>query len=200
MNQALSFSQSCENNKTVILEVLKRHLGSVNHVLETSAGTGQHACFFADHFSTLKWQCSELDENLDSLNLRLSQSRLDNLPPALSLDVTQENWKIASVEAIFTANSLHIMPLAAVETFFSRLETKLCVGGLLLIYGPFKYKGDFTSESNARFDLWLKNRSSLSGIRDFETIEHFADLAKLKLVEDNAMPANNQLLVWRKHA
>ena len=74
----------------------------------------------------------------------------------------------------------------------------LRLGGLLVLYGPFNYEGAFTSESNARFDLWLKNRDPQSGIRDFEAVCELAAQQELQLQDDIAMPANNRLLVWRK--
>ena len=70
--------------------------------------------------------------------------------------------------------------------------------GLLLVYGPFKYNGEFTTDSNAQFDLWLKARDPVSGVRDFERINELAESVGLNLLEDNDMPANNQMLVWDK--
>ncbi len=105
---------------------------------------------------------------------------------------------MGSFDAVFTANSLHIMPASAVVEFFRHLNSVIEDGGLLCIYGPFKYGGDFTTPSNAQFDLWLKSRNPLSGVRDFEWVNQLASEAGLTLLEDNPMPANNQLLVWKR--
>ena len=199
----LPFSQSCENNKEPILAVLQRHLAAHERhqphgVLEIAGGTGQHAVHFTTHMPWLRWQSSDVPEQIETLNIRLRAAAQANLPLALPLDVTQQDWPADSFDAVFTANSLHIMPASAVAEFFRRLNSVIKDGGHLCIYGPFKYEGNFTTPSNAQFDLWLKSRNPLSGIRDFEWVNELASEAGLALLEDNAMPANNQLLVWRK--
>ncbi len=199
----LPFSQSCENNKEPILAVLQKHLVARERnqplrVLEIAGGTGQHAVHFATHMPWLHWQSSDVPELVDTLNLRLRAAAQPNLPLALPLDVTQQDWEVGSFDAVFTANSLHIMPASAVVEFFRHLNSVIEDGGLLCIYGPFKYGGDFTTPSNAQFDLWLKSRNPLSGVRDFEWVNQLASEAGLTLLEDNPMPANNQLLVWKR--
>lgn len=69
--------------------------------------------------------------------------------------------------------------------------------GLFVLYGPFKYNGEFTSASNARFDEHLRASDPRQGIRDFEAICQLAHKAGLHILEDNPMPANNQLLVFK---
>ncbi len=200
MTEALPFSQACENNKHPILDVLQRHLLHTQSLLEIGGGTGQHAVFFAAQFPQLKWQSSEYPPAVDTLNLRLCQSSLANLPAAIAIDVNAATWNCAVVDAIYSANCLHIVSTTAVEKFFAGVGRNLPVGGLLLVYGPFKYRGEFTTDSNAQFDLWLKSRNPLSGVRDFEWVNELAENIGLVLLEDNSMPANNQMLVWRKTA
>lgn len=200
MTITLPFSQACENNKAPILAVLKRHFSAPGTVLEIGGGTGQHAHHFATQMPHLLWQSSDLPDNVDTLNLRIESAALLNLPAALTLDVTQDPWPVPHVDYVFSANTLHIMPASANVNFFAGIARILRPGGVLCVYGPFKYRGDFTTESNARFDLWLKGNNPLSGVRDFETINELAEHAGLVLVEDNAMPANNQLLVWVKRS
>lgn len=199
----LPFSQACENNKDPILAVLQKHLVAredrqPRRVLEIAGGTGQHAVHFTTHMPWLHWQSSDVPELVDTLNMRLRAAAQFNLPLAVPLDVTQQDWGVSAFDAVFTANSLHIMPATAVAEFFRHLDGVIESSGHLCIYGPFKYGGDFTTASNAQFDLWLKSRNPLSGIRDFEWVNELASEAGLTLLEDNAMPANNQLLVWKK--
>jgi len=198
MNRPLPFSQASENNKRVILEVLARHLTRGDSVLEIGGGSGQHAVFFATCFRELHWQSSDISSNVDSLNLRISAAQLSNLPAAISLDVNDPDWNCPPCNVIYSANSLHIMSTASVENFFAGAGTLLRDNGVLLAYGPFKYDAAFTTESNARFDLWLKDRDPRSGVRDFEWVNGLAESAGLSLIEDNPMPANNQFLVWKK--
>ncbi|MEZ5526274.1 MAG: DUF938 domain-containing protein [Gammaproteobacteria bacterium] len=194
----LPFSQSCENNKDPILSIVCRHFDKAGNVLEIAGGTGQHAVHFATHLPHLHWQSSDIPGNLDTLRPRITLAALPNLPAPVSFDVTQERFDLAPVDYVFSANSLHIMPAAAVTHFFRHLRALLKPGGTLCVYGPFKYEGRFTTDSNAQFDQWLKQRNPDSGIRDFETINALAQEAGMSLLEDNAMPANNQLLVFRK--
>lgn len=196
MDDSLPFSQASENNKLPILEVLQRHLPGKSILLEIGGGSGQHAVFYAGQFPELRWQSSEFPAAVDTLNLRIVPANLLNLPKAIALDVNEPAWKCARVEAIYSANCLHIISAASVENFFVGVGRTLQAGGLLLVYGPFKYHGEFTTESNAQFDRWLKHRDPHSGVRDFEWVNGLAGNIGLKLVEDNAMPANNQMLVW----
>jgi len=194
----LPFSQACENNKTFILEVLRRHLATPGQVLEIGSGTGQHGVYFAGELPQLSWQATDLATSLADLNRRLRLAGLPNLPDAIELDVAWPEWPIRSAANVFTANTLHIMSEADVLNFFNGVARCLQNRGLLLVYGPFKYGGAFTTDSNERFDAWLKARNPVSGVRDFETVNSYAIASGMELLEDNAMPANNQLLVWQK--
>lgn len=196
---SLPFSQSCENNKEYILAQLRRHFTKpFGRVLEIAGGTGQHAEYFAQQMPHLHWQSTDVPENVQTLNLRLAAAKLPNLPSARPFDVTQDKLSHSPLNYIFSANSLHIMPAEAVTHFFRHMRYLLASSGVLCVYGPFKYAGEFTSPSNADFDLWLKGRNAASGIRDFEQVLALAEEVGLSLLEDNPMPANNQLLVWTK--
>ena len=198
INQAsLPFSQASENNRLPILEILRRHLAGRKTLLEIGGGTGQHAAFFAAQFPGLIWQSSDIPASVDMLNLRIAHAGLANLPLAFGLDVNENDWHCGRYQAAFTANSLHIMSEGSVENLFAGIIDHIEEGGLLLVYGPFKYHGEFTTGSNARFDVWLKQRDSVSGIREFEWVNDLAENAGFRLLEDNAMPANNQLIVWQ---
>jgi hypothetical protein len=89
------------------------------------------------------------------------------------------------------------MAWPAVELFFARLPDVLTTDARLCIYGPFNYGGRFTSDSNAAFDLWLKDKAPHQGIRDFAAVDALARRAGLDLLEDRAMPSNNRCLIWQ---
>ena len=192
------FSQSCENNKGPILNKIKNIFADNKHVLEIASGTGQHATFFSKELPHLTWQPSEIPSQIRSLNLRLAASQSVNLLPAVALDVDQEEWEVPEAEAIFTANSLHIISKKSVRNFVQKAGGILKNSEQLIIYGPFKYNQRFTSISNANFDNVLRERSSDSGIRDFEWICSLCELENLVLKTDFAMPANNRLLFFKK--
>jgi len=195
---ALPYSQSCENNKTFIAQHLKTLLSGRRQVLEIASGTGQHATFFADLVPGVRWQPTELAANLSVLVPRCESYRGFNLLPPQALDVCIRPWALEIPDAIFTANSLHIMPFSAVESLFAELGVRAATDTLLVVYGPFNYHGEYTSDSNARFDRWLFQQHPDSAIRDFEKVDNLAMAAGFELQADHTMPANNRLLVWRK--
>ncbi len=194
----LPFSQSCENNKAPILATLERVLADRSEVLEIASGTAQHACFFAEHLPHLRWQPSELPGNLPVTAPRCDVYGGGNLATPVGLDVSARPWPVDPLpHALFTANSLHIMPWESVVDLFAELRERAPADTVLAVYGPFNYRGEYTSHSNARFDQWLALQSPHSAIRDFEAVNALALDAGFSLEEDNAMPANNRLLVWR---
>jgi len=190
-------SDACERNRGPILEVLRQHFADRRRVLEIGSGTGQHAVHFAAALPHLVWQTSELEANLAGIRLWLEESTLRNLPPPIALDVTGA-WPDTRFDAVFTANTLHIMSWHDVQVLFAALPDVLAADAMLAVYGPFNYNGRFTSPSNASFDEWLKQRSPESGIRDFAAVDELAHSIGFGLVEDRAMPANNRTLVWRR--
>lgn len=191
------FSQACENNKEPILLKLAPLLDNATTVLEIGSGTGQHAVHFAARLPQLRWQCSDRPENLPGIMLWLAEAGLPNLPAPLQLDVAGD-WPAGRFDAIYSANTCHIMSWDMVRSLFRGVGHHLNDGGLLVIYGPFNYGGAFTSESNAHFDAHLRHVNPQQGIRDVEAVNELAQQAGLRLNEDYAMPANNRLLAWRK--
>jgi SAM-dependent methyltransferase len=193
----LPFSDACERNKDPILEVLREAFADRSRVVELGAGTGQHAVHFARHLPHLEWQPTDRAEYLEGLAARVAAEGPPNLPAPVELDVLQDPWPQLRGDAVFSANTLHIMSWRAVEALFAGLPEILQAGGVLAIYGPFKYGGQFTTPSNAAFDAMLRERDPQSGVRDFEAVDALVRAAGLSLVTDHALPANNQLLVWR---
>jgi SAM-dependent methyltransferase len=193
----LPFSEACERNKAPILEVLLEAFADRQRVIEIGAGTGQHAVHFARHLPQLTWQPTDRPEYLPGLSARIAAEGSPNLGAALELDVLRQPWPALRGDAVFSANTLHIMSWQAVEALFDGLPRILEPGSVLAIYGPFKYAGLFTTASNAAFDAMLRERDPDSGLRDIESVNALASAAGLDLQADHAMPANNQLLVWR---
>jgi cyclopropane fatty-acyl-phospholipid synthase-like methyltransferase len=192
------YSQACENNKKAILDKLKPLLTQLKNVLEVGSGTGQHAVHFAQAMPHLTWQTSDLAINHAGINQWIADATLTNVVAPIAIDFNHP-WPIDDTDAIYTANTLHIVSFALVQRFFSAAGKHLSQHGLLCVYGPFNYGGQFTSPSNANFQLWLKDNDARSGIRDFEAIEQLASAANLSLIHDHEMPANNRLLVFVKN-
>jgi len=193
------WSGACERNRDAILDVLREQFADCRRVLEVGSGTGQHAVHFAAALPRLVWQTSDRLPWLAGISQWLAEAALPNTPAPLQLDVTGR-WPSAKFDAIFTANTLHIMGWAEVEAFFAALPGVLAPDARLVIYGPFNYSGTFTSASNAEFDLALRADNPKRGIRDFEAVDALARAIGFALVDDRAMPANNRCLSWRRLA
>ena len=166
-------------------------------MLEIGSGTGQHAVYFANALPHVMWQASDRVENLQGIRLWLEEANLANMPSPIELDVAADQWPDRPFDAVFSANTLHIMSWSEVELMFSGLACVMAQDAKLVIYGPFNYGGKFTSHSNAAFDASLRAQAPHMGIRDFERIDALAQSIGLTLVEDAVMPANNHCLVWR---
>jgi len=196
----LMVSEACERNKGPILTVLRSEFAACTRVLEIGSGSGQHAVFFAAQLPHLSWQPSELPGELSPLQERLRLEGGANLRPPVALDVHDHPWSMGPVDGVFSANTLHIMAWEAVGEFFRGVGAVLEAPGVLCVYGPFRFGGQYTSASNADFDRWLKARDPVSGIRDFEALERLARAQGLEFAADHPMPANNRTLVWRQPA
>jgi len=190
------YSAACDRNRDPILAVLHDHFAGRRNVLEIGSGTGQHAVYFARALPHLTWQASDRAENLGGICAWLDEAELANTPPALEFNVMQETWPAQKFDAVYSANTLHIMSWAEVERFFARLPELLSADARLAIYGPFNHGGRFTSDSNAAFDASLKAQAPYRGIRAFEAVDGLARAIGFELLEDRAMPANNRCLVW----
>ena len=192
------YSESCDQNREPILSVIRPILETAGSVLEIGSGTGQHAVYFADRLPHLHWYTSDCASYLPGINLWIADSGLNNVQAPFELDVSKSDWPEIDVDAIFTANSLHIMNTLDAENMITGSAAFLKPEGSLIIYGPFNYAGEYTSESNRRFDGWLKDRDPASGIKDFVWVSELADQHGMVLVKDYPMPANNRILHFRK--
>lgn len=192
------YSPSSDENKEPILTVLREVFADTDTVLEIGSGTGQHAAYFAKHLPHLVWQASDVAGSLAGIRMWLDEAALPNVLPPMLLDAADERWLISLVNAVFSANTVHIMAWPQVERMFAGIGNVLRVNGVFALYGPFNYGGAYTSESNARFDAWLKACDPLSGVRDFDALDALAQGQGMSLIKDYAMPANNRTLVWRK--
>lgn len=190
-------SPSCERNREPILEVLREHFADRRHVLEVGSGTGQHAVHFAAALPHLIWQSSDRAENLPGIRAWLDEAALANTPDPLVLDVAGR-WPTGPFDAIFSANTLHIMAWPEVRHFFAQLPAVTSDDAVLIIYGPFNYQGRYGSDSNAAFDQWLTDRGTHMGIRDAEAVDGLAMTAGFSLIDDRAMPADNRCRVWHR--
>ncbi len=192
------YSEACENNQAPILAILRETFSGLHEILEIGSGTGQHAVYFARHLPHLIWQTSDLSVHHTGIQAWLDEAAVPNVRAPIALDVNASPWPVEPVDGIFTANTLHIISEPEVSHLFRGAGLALRPQGVMCVYGPFNYGGEFTSASNARFDEWLKARDPASGVRDFEAVCAIALQYGLHLNADHAMPVNNRILVFGK--
>lgn len=191
-------AESCVQNQQVILEVLQTLFEAPGEVLEIGSGTGQHAVYFTEHLPHLIWQPSDLENQHAGMKLWFADVNHDRIKSPLVVDVEQGPWPVHDIDYVYSANTTHIISSQQVEMMMQYIGLSLKSDGMFAQYGPFNYNGHYTSESNARFDQWLKQQHPLSCIKDFETIEKLANENGMHLYSDIEMPANNRVLVWKK--
>jgi cyclopropane fatty-acyl-phospholipid synthase-like methyltransferase len=191
-----TYSESCEQNKDVILSTIQPYLFDGARVLEIGSGTGQHAVYFAGLNPEIVWQPSDRAEHLQDIEAWINSVSHPNLKAAIELDVLKL-WPSESYDILFSANSFHIMDNKAVEICLEKATNCLAKNGFFIIYGPFNYNKQYTSSSNQRFDGCLKANDPDSGIKDIEWVCDIAHQAGLRLIDDIEMPANNRILIWK---
>lgn len=187
-------------NRQPILDVLRVEIANCRSVLEIGSGTGQHAVFIAAHLPHLQWQTSDVAANHADILAWLAAATADNVLPPLQLDVLRDADPAGDYDAVFSANTAHIMSIDAVVAMFSLVGRLLPDGAPFCLYGPFRIAGQFTSDSNVQFDESLRSRDPAMGIRDLEYLDELAVAAGMQRSALIAMPANNFLSVWRKIA
>lgn len=193
------FSPACERNRDPILEVLQEHIYQTDRrLLEIGAGTGQHAVYFAPHFPQLEWFPTDLSANLFGMKKWIDEANLPNLQRPIKLDVSKDDFPKLKFDVVFTANTLHIMHWKDCKSFMKLLGHRLRENSRAIFYGPFKYNGEFTSQSNADFDESLRAKDPLSGIRAFEDVNNNMIKNGFELVADMDMPANNRMLIFNR--
>ncbi|MEO0335047.1 MAG: DUF938 domain-containing protein [Pseudomonadota bacterium] len=194
-------SEACERNKDVILQKLKQIWGTekTRRVLEIGSGTGQHAVHFGAHLQNLEWVTTDLPDKHPGIKMWLDEANIDNVKGPFAIDLNRaSDAEFGDVQSVYSANVVHIVPWRLCLQLFKLVAQVLPNDGDLILYGPFCYQGNFTSESNERFDQSLRQSNPESGIRNFEDIQSELEKLGLRLEQDIEMPANNRLLHFKK--
>lgn len=201
------FSPSCERNQQAILAQLSVYFKQSKNVLEIGSGTGQHAVYFASHLPQLNWHTSDMPENHASVNAWISDfykennkesnegASVGNIAKPVAFTLGQDGWPNVDADAVFTANTTHIMQPDEAKLMMEMVAQNLPVGGVFCQYGPMLVDGNYTSASNQEFDASLKQQG-FGGIQDIAQLIKWAK--GMTLIEAIPMPANNFLLVWQK--
>lgn len=194
----LPISEACLRNQRPILDVLGKFLPPNAYVLEVGSGTGQHAAYMTANLPGVRWQPTELREQLNYARQWQRHADQPGFLEPLELDVEQDIWPVRDIDVVFSANVVHFISWSEVEKMFRGMSRVLKAGGLVMLYGPYNYDGQYTSEGNVDLDRWLRARNPDSGIKDFEQVLLLARQHHLYLRADEEMPANNRTLVFQK--
>ena len=189
---------AAERNSGPILEVIRKVFADASSVLEIGSGTGQHAVHFGQAMPQLSWQTSDLEENHAGIRAWLDDAGLANVHDPIVVDVLTAELPASSYDAVYSANTTHVMHIEAVRKMFELVASVLRVGGVFCLYGPFRQDGAFNAASNAEFDAKLRGQDPAMGIRDLEDLDGFAGSNGLRRARLVSMPSNNHLVVWVK--
>ncbi len=196
----LPHSEACVRNTPFILQELKKYL-ITGDLLEMGFGTGQHAEYICHKFPAINWFAGDQKDYHQIFNLRFEHNRPKNLFGPIDIFVSKhrdlKSQLKKTCDYFFTANTLHIMNQEEVKIWCNEISTILNSNALLMVYGPFKYNGKFTSESNRSFDYSLRSRGLGSCIKDFEHINKILESKGLIFLSKESLPANNEFLVWK---
>ena len=192
------FAPAAERNASAILGVLRTEFREAAAVFEIGAGTGQHAACFAAALPHLDWQPSDVAENIHGIRAWVEEAALPNLREPITVDVLASVEMPTKYDGVFTANTAHIMSVAAVRRMFALTADALRPGGIFLLYGPMRRGGNFNTASNATFHESLQRSDPEMGIRDLEDLDGLAAAGGMRRERVYAMPANNHVVVWRK--
>lgn len=193
------YSPAADKNKSPILSVLSNYLKDADRVFEIGSGSGQHAIYMAASLPTIRWQPSDCPSVLPLLTENIEAYGTPNLSLPREFDLASlSKLKKIEVDCVYAANVMHIVSESLGENLIRWAGSALSQNGYMILYGPFTYDGQFTTQSNEDFDFWLKSRDPNSGVRSYEWVTELASAAKLNLVNDHDMPANNQCLVYQR--
>jgi SAM-dependent methyltransferase len=199
LRMAKGFAPAAERNRGPILDVLRRVLPVRGTVLEIASGTGQHAVFFSERLTELRWLPSDASPDaLRSIASWVKEEARDNLLTPVELDVRWQTWPVTKADAMLCINMIHISPWESSEALFAGAQRILDGGAPMVTYGPYRVGGEHTAQSNAAFDESLRARDPRWGVRDIDDLEALAKRTGFSLEERVAMPANNMTLVWRR--
>jgi len=192
------YAISCDRNSEPILEVLKDYISDRQSLFEVGAGTGQHAVFMAPHFLNLNWTLADLEDRHAGIQQWLKDFPRSNVKGPVEYSIGDTKQSFSKFDTVFTANTIHIVSWNTCLQLFDDLAT-LPENGLFITYGAFNYGGEFTSESNERFNKWLlEKHPGGGGIKDFEKVSSELNERGFVLLNDHEMPANNRMLVFQK--
>lgn len=213
INNSKLIYPAASRNQDPILQVLKRFvISDVDNIedeesplfLEIASGSGQHVAHFAPNFPGVKFQPTEVSEDLlGSITYYANHCATKNILPPKLVDICTKlssyGLEENSVDYMYCANMIHISPFACTIGLFENAGTYLKPDALMITYGPYSKDGVITPDSNVQFDASLRSRNAAWGIRDIADLCKLAEQNNLSLMDTIEMPANNKTLIWKRN-
>ncbi|HVU02868.1 MAG TPA: DUF938 domain-containing protein [Polyangiaceae bacterium] len=190
---------AADRNRAPILETLRTIFPKTCRVLEVGSGTGQHAAFFTAEEPGWVWQPTDFSaENVASVEAYRVESGRPNFLPTIQLDARSDEWPEGPFDAVYSANVIHISPWEVAEGLFRGSARVLAPSGVLVLYGPFRFGGTFTADSNAAFDDKLRREDASWGVRDLDDLNREARANGFLAGTVLERPANNHVIVFER--
>ena len=204
LDNRLFFPATKRNNKCIGDELSKIFTKN-GSILEIGSGSGKHGVIFQKRFPEIIWQTSDPEYiHRKSIVSWIEHEKLSKkMPKPLEIDVTIAPWNIDNkikdvLQAIICINMIHIASWRCTQALFKESGKLLLKDQFLYLYGPFKIKNKFTTESNYLFDKSLKIQNKNWGIRNLENISEEASRNDFFEEDLIPMPSNNFSLIYRK--
>ncbi|AKH99981.1 Protein of unknown function (DUF938) [Hoeflea sp. IMCC20628] len=192
-------SPSALRNRDPIADLLRHVLPDSGTVLELASGSGEHVIHFARLFPNLIWQPSDPSpEARASIEHWAKTDVMPNVLTPLDIDAAAEIWPVERADAMIAINMVHISPWPATQGLLTSAGQLLPVGGVLVLYGPYRRQGQPLVPSNVEFDASLRARNPAWGIRLLEDVESVAGQSGMALTSVTEMPANNLGVVFTR--
>lgn len=166
-------------------------------MLEIASGTGEHVAHFAASHPELTWQPTDPDPERRA-SIDAWTAGLSNVRPARPLDAASANWPVSQAECVLCINMIHISPWSAAEGLCSGASRVLPAGGLLALYGPYRWHDRAMEPGNAAFDADLRARNPAWGLRTVEAVSDLARSCGFGSPDIVAMPSDNTTLLFRR--
>jgi cyclopropane fatty-acyl-phospholipid synthase-like methyltransferase len=182
-----------------ILDILEQIITSDDRrLLEIGAGSGQHAVFMAPHFPQVEWFPTDLTGQLKSISSAVQESGARNIQKPARMEVGKDELPKLKFDLIYTADTFHVMHWKECKSLIKQFGGRLREGSRVVIYGPFKYGGQFVTPAHEELDSSLKAKDPSTGIRNFEDVNNAMIKNGFELVLDEELPEGHHILVYKR--
>lgn len=187
------------NNDQEILNILEQVITRDDRrLLEIGAGSGEQSVFLARHFPQVEWYPTDVSAKLKSMSTVIQEKGSRNVQKPARVEIGKDELPKLKFDLIYTADTFHVLHWKECKSLIKQFGGRLREGSRVVIYGPFKYAGNFTSPAHEELDQTLKAADPSSGIRSFEDVNNAMIKNGFELVMDETLPGAHQVLVYKR--